>query len=186
MSRFGSTSNSLAAASMAASALAASTVPIHFAACDGRPTSPGLWTPHVVAWSCDRRRAAPQEHTLHPSVAKANEAADLGQPRCHQMIIFRLCRRTVIYSRSFLSEHGPDLFLSPPAPEIRVIFTMDRGHSVRAKTAANTNSLELLQLVTPQQRLLANGPRSENRPRERCRAKVGRRKAPSKEQREFT
>jgi hypothetical protein len=59
---------------------------------------------------------------------------------------FPFVPKTGNLSRSFLSEQGPDLFLSPPAPEIGVIFTMDRGHSVRAKTAANTNSLELLQL----------------------------------------
>jgi hypothetical protein len=42
------------------------------------PTSPELRTQHVVAWSCDRRRAAPQGSTLHLTVAKTNKAADWG------------------------------------------------------------------------------------------------------------
>jgi len=36
-------------------------------------------------------------------------------------MIFRLCRRVVIWLRSFLNEHGPDLFRLPPSPR-------DRGH----------------------------------------------------------
>ncbi len=48
-------------------------------------------------------------------VAKTNKAAG-GQPRCHQMIIFRLCRRVINSRRSYPNERGPGLFLSPPAP----------------------------------------------------------------------
>jgi hypothetical protein len=47
------------------------------------------------------------------------------RPRRHQMFIFRFGQRVVGYPCSFLDEHGPDLFLSPPAPEIGATFTID-------------------------------------------------------------
>jgi hypothetical protein len=41
------------------------------------------------------------------------------------MFIFRFGWRVVGCVRSFLDEHGPDLFLSPPAPEIGVTCMID-------------------------------------------------------------
>jgi hypothetical protein len=80
-------------------------------------------------------------------------------------------------SRSFLSEHGPDLFLSPPAPEIGVIFMMDRGHSVRAKTGRRRECCRIV-AIRSRHSTASKWPHAQKvGPAPRCRAKVGRRKS---------